>query len=102
DSPLAMDASDLLLKYPNEHRLPPGSCRAVCETATYARSREESRRLDGSAVNVPAVIISASRVATGGRVLHHLKRMIGDSRNTIQESGSQAEVRRGARLLRGE
>lgn len=102
DSPMAMDASDLLLKYPNEHRLPAGSCRAVCETATYARSREESRRLDGSAVNVPAVIISASGMATGGRVLHHLKRFIGDARNTILFAGYQAEGTRGARLLRGE
>lgn len=102
DSPMAMSASDLLCKYPNEHRLPAGTCQAVCEVAKYTRTREESRALDEVAVDMPSVIISASGMATGGRVLHHLKRFIGDARNTILFAGFQAAGTRGARLLQGE
>jgi metallo-beta-lactamase family protein len=102
DSPMASNASDLLVKYPNEHRMPAGTCRAVCETAKYTRTREESRGLDEVATGMPAVIISASGMATGGRVLHHMKRFIGDARNTILFAGYQAAGTRGARLLQGE
>lgn len=102
DSPMAINASDLLCKYPNEHRLPPGTCKAVCEIAKYTRTREESRSLDEIALGVPAVIISASGMATGGRILHHLKRFIGDARNTILFAGYQAAGTRGARLMQGE
>ncbi|MEZ0260059.1 MAG: MBL fold metallo-hydrolase RNA specificity domain-containing protein [Alphaproteobacteria bacterium] len=102
DSPMAINASDLLLKYHNELRLPAGTCRAICEIAKYTRTREESRALDGIATGLPAVIISASGMATGGRVLHHMKRFIGDARNTILFAGFQAAGTRGARLLAGE
>jgi metallo-beta-lactamase family protein len=48
------------------------------------------------------VIIAASGMATGGRVLHHLKAFAGDARNTILFAGFQAAGTRGARLLAGE
>lgn len=97
DSPMASDVSGLLQLYPNEHRLPAGLCRDVCETARYTRTREESRALDDIASGMPAVIISASGMATGGRVLHHMKCYIGDARNTILFVAS----RRQARAARG-
>ena len=102
DSPMAIDASELLQHHPRDHRLPPELCRAVCATATYTRSREESRRIDDGTVNMPTFIISASGMATGGRVLHHLKRFMGDQRNTILLAGFQAAGTRGARLAAGE
>lgn len=57
---------------------------------------EESRALHG--VRYPAVIISASGMATGGRVLHHLANRLPDHRNTVILVGFQAEGTRG-RLL---
>ena len=51
---------------------------------------------------MPTVIISASGMATGGRVLHHLKHYISDPRNTVLLAGFQAEGTRGARLAHGE
>jgi metallo-beta-lactamase family protein len=48
------------------------------------------------------IIISASGMATGGRILHHLKYYIGDERNTILLVGFQADGTRGDRLARGE
>lgn len=102
DSPMAINASELLCKYPNDHRLPAGTCKAVCEAAQYTHTREESRGLDNIGTGMPAVIISASGMATGGRVLHHLKRFMGDARNTILFAGYQAAGTRGDRLVRGE
>lgn len=50
---------------------------------------------------MPKVIVSASGMATGGRVLHHLKRYAPDRRNTILFSGFQAAGTRGAIMLDG-
>lgn len=47
------------------------------------------------------IIISASGMATGGRVLHHLKAFAPDPRNTILFTGFQAGGTRGARMLEG-
>lgn len=102
DSPMAINVSELLRTHQHEHRLSPTLCRQVCETATYTRTREESRRIDQSTTNMPAFIISASGMATGGRVLHHLKRFMGDARNTVLLAGFQAVGTRGARLAAGE
>ncbi|TAL27844.1 MAG: MBL fold metallo-hydrolase [Alphaproteobacteria bacterium] len=102
DSPMAINAAELLHKYPNDHRLPERLCKEVCDAAEYVRTTEESRLLDDNAANMPCVIISASGMATGGRILHHLKRFLGDARNTILLAGYQAEGTRGDRLARGE
>ena len=50
----------------------------------------------------PMVILSASGMATGGRVLHHLKLYVGDHRNMIIITGHQAPGTRGARIANGE
>lgn len=65
----------------------------------HVRSADESNALDRS--TVPMVIISASGMATGGRVLHHLKVMAPDPRNTILLAGFQAVGTRGAQLMNG-
>ena len=65
-------------------------------TLHEARTRDESIALNG--LHVPSIIISASGMATGGRVVHHLARLLPDSRNTVVLAGYQAEGTRG-RLL---
>lgn len=103
DSPMAIRATDLLLEHMNDHRLSQEECDAVCSIAEYARTSEESRAINQNHHNgVPKIIISASGMATGGRILHHLKHYLGDSRNTILLSGYQAAGTRGDRLARGE
>ena len=61
---------------------------------------QESKDLTRS--KMPAIIISSSGMATGGRVLHHLKSALPDSRNTVVLVGFQAAGTRGRRLLDGE
>ncbi len=99
DSPMAISASNLLCKHLNEHRLGKDLCGLVCEVAKYVRDVEESKSLDK--LNVPSIIISASGMATGGRILHHLKQYIGNHKNTILFAGYQAPGTRGARLVSG-
>ncbi len=102
DSPMAVSATELLCKHSADHRLPPGLCHEVCDVAKYVRTRDESKSLDGNHNGVPKVIISASGMATGGRVLHHLAHYLGDHRSTIVLAGFQAAGTRGDRLARGE
>lgn len=100
DSPMAINATKLLYKFKNEHRLSESLCEAVCNVATYTRTINDSKQLDHNPV--PSVIISASGMATGGRVLHHLKSYMGESKNTILFSGFQAAGTRGDRFVSGE
>ncbi len=101
DSPMAIDATEILCKHKNEHCLPEKICFDVCHVAQYVHTAEKSKALDHSN-GMPVVIISASGMATGGRILHHLKYFITDERNTIFFTGYQAVGTRGARLLYGE
>lgn len=100
DSPMAIDVTALLVKHKNEHRLSPGECAAMCKSVNYARSVEDSKAINANAM--PKIIVSASGMATGGRVLHHLKLYVGDPRNTVLLAGYQAPGTRGDRLVRGE
>jgi len=101
DSPMAINVTHLLSRHKNEHRLPEKLCADVCNIAQYVDKPEDSKALDYGS-GMPAVIISASGMATGGRVVHHLKHFIGDQRNTILFTGYQAAGTRGARLVHGE
>jgi metallo-beta-lactamase family protein len=93
DSPMAISATDLLHAHRADHRLPPEDCDAICGIATYTRDVEGSKGITAS--SYPKVVISASGMATGGRVLHHLKAFAPDHKNTILFSGFQAAGTRG-------
>jgi len=100
NSPMAIDMTEIYHRHRLEHRLSPEECQGMCSVATMVRTVEESRALNG--LRYPAVIVSASGMATGGRVLHHLKALAPNHRNTIVLVGYQAGGTRGARLLAGE
>ena len=99
DSPMAINASEIFCDHLGEHRLTADECRKACAVARYTRSAEESKALDRDAM--PKVIISASGMATGGRVLHHLKLLAPDPKNTILFAGFQAGGTRGAAMTGG-
>lgn len=100
DSPMATNVTKLLCRYKDEHRLDEQLCKNVCEVAAYVNTPEESKKIDN--YRMPSIIVSASGMATGGRVLHHLKAFAPDERNTILFSGYQAGGTRGARMMNGE
>lgn len=99
DSPMATNATELMAAHMADHRLPPSVCREAFAMATYVRDGDASKAL--SASRMPKVIISASGMATGGRVLHHIKAFGGDPRNTIMFAGFQARGTRGNALVGG-
>lgn len=99
DSPMAADATALLLAHPAEHRLTPAHIAAMRRHVEITQSVEESKAIDRR--RGPMIIISASGMATGGRVLHHIERFGDDPRNTILLVGHQAAGTRGASLQAG-
>ena len=99
DSPMAEEASDIFCKDFRDQKLSEQACRAICSVARYVRTPEQSKALTANLV--PKIIISASGMATGGRVLHHLKHYAPDIRNTILFAGFQAGGTRGAAMTSG-
>ena len=99
NSPMAVDATAIFNHFKDEHRLTPEQSQALCHTAHIVNSVEESKRLNES--KGPMIILSASGMATGGRVIHHLKAFAPDAKNTILFVGFQAAGTRGAAMLDG-
>ncbi|RZI40081.1 MBL fold metallo-hydrolase [Herbaspirillum sp. HC18] len=99
DSPMAIDATAVYHKHRTDHRLTSAQCDAMCHAARIINTVDESKQLDLK--RMPMVIIAASGMATGGRVLHHLKAFASDPRNTILFAGHQAGGTRGAAMVGG-
>ncbi|MBT4879655.1 MAG: MBL fold metallo-hydrolase [Alphaproteobacteria bacterium] len=99
DSPMAINATKLLCRHAKDHRLTDAECREVCKVAMCTNSVEQSKSID--AIAFPKIIISASGMAVGGRILHHLKVFAPQERNTILLTGFQAAGTRGEKLLSG-
>lgn len=99
DSPMAINATQILNKHKEDLRLTSKECKELCDVATYIRTVEESIELDTN--KSPKIIISASGMATGGRILFHLNAYASDVRNTILFTGYQAPGTRGADILNG-
>ncbi len=96
DSPMAIHSTELFARHLGEHRLNAAQCRDMATVATMTRTPDESKAI--ALQHGPKVIISASGMATGGRVLHHLSRYLGDHRNMVLLTGYQAPGTRGASL----
>ena len=100
NSPMAIDMTAIYLRHRESQRLKPADWAAMAGIARNIRSTEASKALTAS--REPCVIVSASGMATGGRVLHHLRALAPDARNAIVFAGYQAGGTRGARILSGE
>jgi metallo-beta-lactamase family protein len=99
NSPMATNATHIYERNRSELRLTATQCRALAHAAQIVHTPEESRLLN--ARRGPMVIISASGMATGGRVVHHIKAFAPDKRNTILFAGYQAGGTRGATMVGG-
>jgi metallo-beta-lactamase family protein len=99
DSPMAVDATALYLRHRAEHRLDEAQCAQMRDAAVLVRDVDTSRALVRR--RGPMIVLAASGMATGGRVLHHLAAHAGDPRNAIVLTGFQAGGTRGASLAAG-
>ena len=107
DSPLAINVTDIFRAHPECYdqemlvfmQEQSGSAFGF-DLLTYTRSVQESKAIN--TLDGPAVIISASGMAEVGRILHHLRNNIGDSRNTILITSWMAPHTLGRRLLEGQ
>lgn len=99
NSPMAIDATKLFLTHEDETRLTDTQLKDMGSVATYVNTVEASKALNR--LSKPAIIISASGMATGGRILHHLKSFAPDPNNTILLVGFQAAGTRGEALAHG-
>ncbi len=100
DSPMAINATELLCEHAESHKWSADQCSTFCSVATYINTIEESKALDH--VDHPIILIASSGMATGGRVLHHLQKYLPDAKNTILFTGYQSKGTRGDRILSGE
>jgi metallo-beta-lactamase family protein len=99
DSPMAIDATELLYAHAGDHALSRAQCAMMRDVVRYSHTPDESKAIDRS--DGPLIVISASGMCTGGRVLHHLRRFLPDERSTILLVGYQAAGTRGRSLLDG-
>jgi metallo-beta-lactamase family protein len=99
NSPMATDATRIYRAHCSEHRLTERECEVMCTGARFVASVEESQTLNG--LKGPALIIAGSGMATGGRVVHHLKTFARSERHMILFTGFQAAGTRGAALVAG-
>ena len=99
DSPMAIHTTHLFEHFPDEHRLDARAVKAMTHCATMVNTPDESKAL--ARRHGPMVILAASGMATGGRVLHHLALYAGDHRNMIVLTGFQSPGTRGATLASG-
>ncbi|MEQ1720776.1 MAG: MBL fold metallo-hydrolase [Nitrosomonas sp.] len=99
NSPMAEEATAIFDNHPGEYRLTTEQTEAMCRTARIVADVEESKKLNLR--KDPMIILAGSGMATGGRIVHHLKAYVSDARNTILFSGFQAGGTRGAAMLDG-
>jgi metallo-beta-lactamase family protein len=100
NSPMAIDASGMYQRHPEEHRLKEPEYLNMYKVAKLTRSVDESKLLNLR--GGPMIIISASGMLTGGRILHHLAAYGPDPKNAVILSGYQAGGTRGATLAAGQ
>lgn len=106
DSPMAISITEIYCRHiealgPEAQEVfrATGKCPILCSNLRFIRTPQESQELNS--LRYPCIIISASGMATGGRVLHHLKYRLPDPRNTILFVGFQANGTRGQLLKDG-
>ncbi len=99
DSPMAINVSNIYCHFADQHKLDHRQCGAMFDHINYTDSTDKSKAI--AEQQYPHIVIAGSGMATGGRILHHFKRLIGDPKTTVLFSGYQAGGTRGAKMLAG-
>ena len=99
DTPMGISVLDVFLENTKWHKLNPHQCEEMCKMFTMISSYKDT--IETIYNEKPKVVIAASGMITGGRVLSYLERYIVDEKNTVLMVGYQAEGTRGRKLLEG-
>ncbi|NVK41200.1 MAG: MBL fold metallo-hydrolase [Oceanospirillaceae bacterium] len=99
DSPMAIDVTEIYWQFHAEHRLSRDECQRLGRRVQQVKSVEASQALADQAF--PHIIIAGSGMVTGGRILHHLKRLLPEPKTSVLLCGYQAGGTRGAKLEQG-
>jgi metallo-beta-lactamase family protein len=101
DSPMAVDATEIYRRFSRDLNFDWSKTptRLATSRTRFVKTTEGSKKLHE--VSARAIIISASGMATGGRILHHLRRRLPDERNTVLFAGYQVDGTRGRKLVDG-
>ncbi len=99
NSPMAMDVTNIFYEFKSLHKLSDQQCKEMSENIQYVRTVDESKSLNNK--KGPMIIIAASGMLTGGRILHHLKHFISEPSTTVVFAGFQSEGTRGRALQDG-
>ena len=99
NSPMAIKVTELYAKSHKHHKLTKEQCQAIDEMTEFVKTQEDSIALNRR--HLPCIIVSASGMASGGRVLHHLKSLLPNDKNTVAFLGFQAAGTRGEALVKG-
>ena len=99
NSPMAINVTNLFDKFKSLHKLSALQCKELGEAVQYIKTVEESKALNEK--TTPMIIISASGMATGGRIIHHLKAFVSKPTTTVILAGFQAAGTRGRALQDG-
>jgi metallo-beta-lactamase family protein len=97
DSPMGANATEIFRRYPSWHKLTQQQCNSIFEGIRIVSRFEETLEVIGTPGS--KIIIAASGMLTGGRVLHYLEKYLEVKRNTILLTGFQSEGTRGRALL---
>jgi len=100
NSPMAVNATHMYEAHREEHRVDAAEFRQMYDIAHLVKTVEESKALNER--HGPMIIVAASGMMTGGRILHHVVAFGQDEKNAILLSGYQAGGTRGAYLAAGE
>ena len=99
DTPMGIKVLDVFNENHQWHKLTPNECEEMCRMFTMISDFEDT--INAIYDKQPKVVIAASGMITGGRVLSYLERYIDQPENTVMLVGYQAEGTRGRKLLEG-
>ncbi len=99
DSPMGANATEIFRRYPSWHKLSSADCVSLFEKVTMITNFEDT--IGVIETPSPKIVIAASGMLTGGRVLYYLEKYIESKKNTILFTGYQSEGTRGRSLLQG-
>jgi metallo-beta-lactamase family protein len=96
---MGAETTDIFLKYPNWHKLSSSETYSICKHTQIIRDYSDTLKLLKN--KLPKIIIAASGMLTGGRVLTYISQLGNDAKNTVLLVGFQGEGTRGRALKEG-